>query len=166
MAMNRRDFLKSAALTVAAGMVMGPTALAKEKTESVAEDGKDILNYNPKMKYWPMGQTGVKVSALGFGMLRLPMLADGKTIDMNQTVDMVHRAIDGGVNYIDTGRVYLGGQSELAVGKALANGWRDRYTSRRSRRGGSWRRLTISKGCLTNRGGLSARTSSTFTIST
>ena len=37
-------------------------------------------------------------------MLRLPMLADGKTIDMNQTVDMVHRAIDGGVNYIDTGR--------------------------------------------------------------
>lgn len=126
MAMNRRDFLKSAALTVAAGMVMGPTALAKEKTESVAEDGRDILNYNPKMKYRPMGQTGVKVSALGFGMLRLPMLADGKTIDMNQTVDMVHRAIDGGVNYIDTGRVYLGGQSELAVGKALANGWRDR----------------------------------------
>ena len=121
MAMNRRDFLKSAALTVAAGMVMGPTALAKEKTESVAEDGKDILNYNPKMKYRPMGQTGVKVSALGFGMLRLPMLADGKTIDMNQTVDMVHRAIDGGVNYIDTGRVYLGGQSELAVGKALAS---------------------------------------------
>lgn len=45
MAMNRRDFLKSAALTVAAGMVMGPTALAKEKTESVAEDGKDILNW-------------------------------------------------------------------------------------------------------------------------
>lgn len=126
MAMNRRDFLKSAALTVAAGMVMGPTALAKDKPESAAEDGKGILNYNPKMNYRPMGLTGVKVSALGFGMLRLPMLADGKTVDMNQTVDMVHRAIDGGVNYIDTGRVYLGGQSELAVGKAVANGWRDR----------------------------------------
>lgn len=126
MAMNRRDFLKSAALTVAAGMVMGPTALAKDKAGSDAEDGKDILNYNPKMKYRPMGQTGVKVSALGFGMLRLPMLADGKTVDMNQSVDMVHRAIDGGVNYIDTGRVYLGGQSELAVGKALAKGWRNR----------------------------------------
>ena len=105
-------------MTVAAGMVMGPTALAKDMTGSGAEDGKDILNYNPKMKYRPMGLTGVKVSALGFGMLRLPMLADGKTVDMNQTVDMVHRAIDGGVNYIDTGRVYLGGQSELAVGKA------------------------------------------------
>ena len=112
MAMNRRDFLKSAALTVAAGMVMGPTALAKDKAGSDAEDGKDILNYNPKMKYRLMGQTGVKVSALGFGMLRLPMLADGKTIDMNQTVDMVHRAIDGGVNYIDTGRTERAGRRQ------------------------------------------------------
>lgn len=71
MAMNRRDFLKSAALTVAAGMVMGPTALAKDKAGSDAEDGKDILNYNPKMKYRPMGLTGVKVSALGAKMIEI-----------------------------------------------------------------------------------------------
>ena len=125
MAMNRRDFLKSAALTVAAGMVMGPTALAKDAGEP-KEDGRGILNYNPHMQYRPMGLTGVKVSALGFGMLRLPMLADGKTVDFDQAVAMVRRAIDGGVNYIDTGRVYLGGQSELAVGKALSGGLRDR----------------------------------------
>lgn len=104
------------------------TVLAKEmrKDETAKAPVGRILNYNPRMQYRPMGRTGVQVSALGFGMLRLPMLSDGKTVDFDQSVRMVHRAIEGGVNYIDTGRVYLGGQSELAVGKALANGWRDR----------------------------------------
>ena len=39
---------------------------------------------------------------------------------------MIRRAIEGGVNYIDTGRVYLGGQSEAVAGKALKGKWRDR----------------------------------------
>ena len=66
-----------------------------------------------------MGRTGVQVSALGFGMLRLPMLANGN-VDFDRSVAMVHRAIDGGVNYIDTGRVYLNGQSEqVPSGKFL-----------------------------------------------
>ena len=59
-------------------------------------------------------------------MLRLPMLADGKTVDEAQTIDMVRHAIDNGLNYVDTGHVYLGGQSEMVTGKALANGYRDR----------------------------------------
>ena len=50
----------------------------------------------------------------------------GGHVDFDQTTPMVHRAIEGGVNYIDTGRVYMGGESELAVGKAHAGGWRDR----------------------------------------
>lgn len=126
MPMTRREFLKGAA-AMAAGAMLPDNLIKMPKAEAAIKiNPKDVLNYNPKMQYRPMGRTGVNVSALGFGMLRLPMLADGKTVDVNQTVDMVHRAIEGGVNYIDTGRVYLGGQSELAVGKALANGWRDR----------------------------------------
>ena len=74
-----------------------------------------FLNYNPKMQYRQMGNTGVKVSALGFGMLRLPM--KNGHVDFEQTTPMVRRAIDVGVNDIDTGRVYLGGESEQAVGK-------------------------------------------------
>lgn len=126
--MNRREFIKRTAMSVAAGMMMGSTTLAKQVESPLPkqECTKDVLNYHPKMQYRPMGRTGIKVSALGFGMLRLPMLADGKTVDFDQSVNMVHRAIEGGVNYIDTGRVYLNGQSEQAVGKALANGWRDR----------------------------------------
>lgn len=115
-------------MSVTAGAAIGPQALANrmEKDVSMEEQMKNILNYNPNMQYRPMGRTGVKVSALGFGMLRLPMLSDGQTVDSDQSVEMVHRAIEGGVNYIDTGRVYMGGQSEQTVGKALAGGWRDR----------------------------------------
>ena len=125
--MDRRDFFKRTGLTLAAGALLGPRVLADEAEKRVVQEelsGK-ILNYNPRMQYRPMGRTGVDVSALGFGMLRLPMQANG-SVDFDQSVAMVRRAIEGGVNYIDTGRVYLNGQSEQAVGKALAGGWRDR----------------------------------------
>ena len=124
--MDRRDFIKSGLLAVAVGAVSGPKVIAQEAERQVAREqlSKKILNYNPQMQYRPMGRTGVNVSALGFGMLRLPM-RNGH-VDFDQTTPMVRRAIEGGVNYIDTGRVYLGGESEQAVGKALAGDWRDR----------------------------------------
>ena len=123
--MDRRDFIKSGLLAAAVGAMSGPKAIAQEAERQVAREqlSKDILNYNPQMQYRPMGRTGVNVSALGFGMLRLPM--KNGHVDFDQTTPMVRRAIEGGVNYIDTGRVYLGGESEQAVGKALAGGWRD-----------------------------------------
>lgn len=152
MGMTRREFLKNAAMAVAAGAMMQPDKLLTPKKAEANEPGspKNILNYNPNMQYRPMGRTGVDVSALGFGMLRLPMLADGKTVDMDQTVRMVRRAIEGGVNYIDTGYVYLGGQSQIAVGKALA-GCATACMLPTKRRGGLWNALKILSGCLTNR---------------
>ena len=123
--MDRRDFLKSGLFAAAASAIIGPKALAQEVEKQVVRErlSREILNYNPQMQYRPMGRTGVKVSALGFGM-RLPM--KNGHVDFDQTTPMVRRAIEGGVNYIDTGRVYLGGESEQAVGRALAGGWRDR----------------------------------------
>ena len=117
--MDRRDFIKSGLLAAAVGAVGGPKVIAQEAERQVAREdmSKDILNYNPQMQYRPMGRTGVNVSALGFGMLRLPM--KNGHVDFDQTTPMVRRAIEGGVNYIDTGRVYLGGESEQAVGKAI-----------------------------------------------
>ena len=129
--MDRRDFIKRSVMSLAATTIAGQQVFAAGTHAGTAgigaddrSDGCGILNYNPSMRYRPMGRTGGDVSALGFGMLRLPML-DGH-VDYDQTVEMVRRAIDGGVNYIDTGRVYMNGESELAVGKALAGGWRDR----------------------------------------
>lgn len=111
--MNRRDFLKSAALVTAAGAMFGKGSVLKAAEPAAVKPKGPVLNFNPQMQYRPMGRTGVNVSALGFGLLRLPMLADGKTVNSDLSVAMIHRAIEGGVNYIDTGRVYLGGQTTV-----------------------------------------------------
>ena len=124
--MDRRDFLKRTAATLTASALLGPEAFAEEAVQRATKrkTARNILNYSPQMQYRPMGQTGIDVSALGFGMLRLPM--KNGHVDFDQSTAMVRRAVEGGVNYIDTGRVYLNGESEQAVGKALAGGWRDR----------------------------------------
>ncbi len=128
--MNRRDFLKSAALLTAVGTALGRESLLKASDAAPPQTGanstRSILNFNPAMRYRPMGRTGVDVSALGFGLLRLPTLSDGKTVDEDQSVAMIRRAIEGGVNYIDAARLYMGGQSEAVAGKALKGSWRDR----------------------------------------
>ena len=78
------------------------------------------------MHYRTLGDTGLKVSALGFGAMRLPVTGEDKAVDVPTTVDMIRYAIDHGVNYVDTAWPYHGGQSERAVGQALADGYRER----------------------------------------
>ena len=79
------------------------------------------------MKYTKFGNTGIKVSKLGFGAMRLPMVeVDGeKDVDYDKAVPMINRAFESGVNYIDTAIGYCNQKSEVAVGKAL-KGWRDK----------------------------------------
>ena len=63
----------------------------------------------------------IRLSNLGFGAMRLPMLAGGdEKIDEEQTFRMVDAAMAGGVNYYDTAWGYHDGQSEVVLGKALA----------------------------------------------
>lgn len=69
------------------------------------------------MQYRTLGNTGIKVSALGFGAMRLPM--KGSEIDYDVAVPIIQRAFDLGVNYVDSAHGYGGGTSEVAVGKAL-----------------------------------------------
>jgi aryl-alcohol dehydrogenase-like predicted oxidoreductase len=72
------------------------------------------------MKYVPLGNANLQVSPFCLGA----MMFGGKT-DRDEATEIIHRAIDAGVNFIDTADVYNGGRSEKIVGKAL-KGLRDK----------------------------------------
>ncbi|MDA8427015.1 MAG: aldo/keto reductase [Treponema sp.] len=84
------------------------------------------------MHYRTMGRTGIEVSALGFGCMRLPTLGQADKIDEEGATRLLHEAIEAGVNYVDTAYFYHAtsfgqrGQSEPFVGRALAGPWRGR----------------------------------------
>ncbi|HEX9027847.1 MAG TPA: aldo/keto reductase, partial [Anaerolineales bacterium] len=70
------------------------------------------------MQYRTYGKTGIRVSALGFGAMRLPTLAD-KTVDLEASIPLLRRGIDLGINFIDSAFYYIEGTSEIAVGQAI-----------------------------------------------
>ncbi len=70
------------------------------------------------MQYRIYGKTGLRVSALGYGAMRLPKKEDG-TCDLNLSVPMLRKGIDLGINYIDSAWGYINGTSEVAVGQAI-----------------------------------------------
>ena len=81
------------------------------------------------MKYRTMGKLGIQASAFGLGCMRFNGKASGDSIiDEQKAVSLIRRAIDGGVTYIDTAYVYLDKTSEIVLGKALQDGYRDRVT--------------------------------------
>ena len=79
------------------------------------------------MQYTEFGGTGIQVSRLGFGCMRFPSReVDGKKVfDEEESIRMMHRAMELGVNYFDTAPGYCEKQSEIIVGKAL-KGRRDK----------------------------------------
>ena len=74
------------------------------------------------MDYRILGRTGVAVSPLCLGAM---MFGDWGNNDHDDSVRIIHRALDAGINFIDTADVYSRGESETIVAKALAGGRRD-----------------------------------------
>lgn len=79
------------------------------------------------MRYRVLGKTGVEVSVLGFGCMRLPTVdnEDG-SIDETKAIEMVRHGIDNGINYLDTAYFYHSGKSEEFVGKVIQDGYREK----------------------------------------
>jgi len=81
------------------------------------------------MKYRKFGKLDFDVSALGMGCMRLPT-TDGIGYSPNviedSSIKIIRHAIDKGINYVDTGYPYHGGNSEIILGKALKGGYRQK----------------------------------------
>jgi len=74
------------------------------------------------MDYRTLGRTGTKVSPLCLGAM---MFGAWGNTDHDESIRIIHRALDAGINFIDTADVYSRGESEEIVGKALSGGKRD-----------------------------------------
>jgi aryl-alcohol dehydrogenase-like predicted oxidoreductase len=74
------------------------------------------------MEHRTLGATGVKVSPLCLGAM---MFGAWGERDHDESVRVIHRALDAGINFVDTADIYSAGESEEIVGKALAGGRRD-----------------------------------------
>ena len=83
------------------------------------------------MRYRSLGQTGIDLSILGFGCMRLPTIdSKPERIDYKKSAELIRYAIDHGVNFVDTAYLYHAavfgqpGESEPFLGEALSGGWR------------------------------------------
>jgi len=126
--MKRRDFFKAAAICGAASTL--PAALAQEKSMSTLE--KDPLKQIPltsspgtrkgDMLYRTLGRTGEPVSAIGMGGYHIAQHG----LDENGSIRLVRSAIDRGITFMDNSWDYNEGQSEIRMGKALKDGYRQK----------------------------------------
>ncbi len=122
-AMKRRDFIKLSAAASAAAAV-GACSAGPKKNAPATPEGPEQMIYRTN----PIN--GDKVSLIGFGCMRWPMVrdADGNSvIDQEAVNEMVDYAIEHGINYFDTSPAYLRGQSEKAAGLALSRHPREKY---------------------------------------
>ena len=113
--MERRDFLKTA---TAAGVGAAITASA-QANRAANPPGKRPESTD--MIYRELGTTGERVSAIGMGGYHL-----GKQADANESINLIHSGVDRGITFLDNCWDYNDGISEVRMGQALRNGYRQK----------------------------------------
>lgn len=117
--MERRDFMKTSAVVAAAAAVAPPAAAADAAPgftppQTIDEGG---------MKYRILGRTGARVSLVGIGGFHLAKPGGPSEAE---AIRIVRTAIDAGINFCDNCWDYNGGESEVRLGKALRDGYRQK----------------------------------------
>ncbi|MGB6686963.1 MAG: aldo/keto reductase [Terracidiphilus sp.] len=112
--MDRRDFLKTA--TVAAAGSVAPAGA--QSTTSAAGVRRPE---SPNMIYRELGRTGERVSAIGLGGYHI-----GKQQAPDESIRLIRAAIDRGITFLDNCWDYNGGISEVRMGQALRDGYRQK----------------------------------------
>jgi aryl-alcohol dehydrogenase-like predicted oxidoreductase len=107
--MERREFLKSA---TAAGVTVAVGSGAQGQTT-----GTVVRPQSAQMIYRQLGTTGEMVSAIGLGGFHI-----GKQLNPQDSIDLIHAAIDGGITFMDNCWDYNDGTSEIRMGQALGQG--------------------------------------------
>ena len=112
--MDRRSFLKTATVA-AAGSVAAASAQSTQPSPAAQRPE------SPKMIYRLLGRTGERVSAIGIGGYHL-----GKQQDPDESISLLRSAIDRGITFMDNCWDYNGGISEVRMGQALRDGYRQK----------------------------------------
>jgi uncharacterized protein len=122
--MERRDFLKSATAT-------GVVAAAKSAISQTSSQAPGSIDnppspgskrpQSPDMPYRQLGTTGETISAIGMGGYHL-----GKQQDPAESIRLIHAGVDRGITFLDNCWDYNDGISEVRMGQALRNGYRQK----------------------------------------
>ena len=119
MDISRRDVFK---LASASGLVAAGLAASKPIIKPLlAQDAPATEVIEGEMLYRQLGRTGEKVSVIGLGGHHI-----GRPKNEQFAIKLIQTAIDRGINFMDNCWDYHDGGSELRMGKALQNGYRDR----------------------------------------
>jgi predicted aldo/keto reductase-like oxidoreductase len=126
--MKRREFFKAAAICGAASAL--PASIAQEKPNSKQENGpmnQIPLTSSPgtrkgDMLYRTLGRTGEEVSAIGMGGFHI----GHQTLTGDDSIRLIRAAIDRGITFMDNSWDYNEGKSEIRMGKALKDGYRQK----------------------------------------
>jgi uncharacterized protein len=113
--MERRDFLKSATAAGVAAATGSAAGQANSSTRPITRP------QSPEMPYRQLGTTGEMVSAIGMGGYHL-----GKQKEADESIRLIHSGVDRGITFMDNCWDYNDGISEVRMGQALRNGYRQK----------------------------------------
>ncbi len=116
--MERREFIKTATV---AGMAAVTSAATPAGAQAAKPSSATARPESPDMQYRQLGRTGERVSAIGLGGYHV-----GKQADPQESIRLIRSAIDRGITFMDNCWDYNDGISEVRMGQALRDGYREK----------------------------------------